>query len=413
MRRGVAILASAFLLAFALDAALSVADELVRLGLASAVLTPGRNLVARIPLGLAPPIAGLLLVAPALRLAAFLPALAFLAWTLAGALPLPLWPPERHPGLVIASIQAGLALLAFLVVRLRSPSRSWWIRSADLAAAPFRPLRALGLLLAGALLAPAAFAAYTALAVAAWIERASDGFMRFELDGIVASERDYARGEQSVRLVGMMHVGEDAAYRELVSSFEGADLVLAEGVTDRDGLLREGLGYQMLAQPLGLVVQPEIEEELGEIEADEDADAESAPQVVRADVDIRDFSEETLAFLRAYSQIFASPDLATGLERARDFSRRFDAKATARILRDLIERRNAHLLHALDEALPEHRSIVVPWGALHLPEIEDALEERGFQRTGERSRPLVRYATLARALASSLASRGDRPADGE
>src|SRR5262249_46790640 len=159
----------------------------------------------------------------------------------------------------------------------------------------------------------------------------------------------------------------------------------AEGVSDREGLLREGLDYGSVARPLGLVVQPPFEAALSELE-DEQDEAGHGARVVRADLDLRDFSAETLGFLRGMSRILASPDLGTGLARARELAGCCDAAAGARILQDLIEKRNAHLVAELDAALPEHRSIVVPWGALHLPAIERALRERGFEPRGETRR---------------------------
>jgi len=243
--------------------------------------------------------------------------------------------------------------------------------------------------------------------VAATLERATNGFMRFDLRGVVASEREYARGDRRVRLVGLMHVGEDDAYRDLVASFEDGDVILAEGVSDRDGRLREGLAYERMAQPLGLVVQPSLEQALSDLE-DEGASPESGPQIVHADVDLDDLSDETIAFLRALSQVFASADLSTGLARARELVATLDAAAERRVVQDLVERRNAHLIDELDAALPEHPSIIVPWGALHLPAIEQALLDRGFEKTAEHSRRLVRYATVIGALGSLPA----RPAGG-
>jgi hypothetical protein len=399
MRRIAAALGNAFLLAFCLDAGLSLTDELVRLASGSAVLAPARNLAALLPLGLAPALAAALLFAPSLPLGAFVPALVFLAWSLLGAMPLPLWSSAQHAGLLLSALQAGIALQAVLSVRRRARADVWWLRAGDLAGAPFRPLRALGLLAAAALLVPAALGAYAGFSLAAGLEHATHGFVRFDLHGLEAMEREYTRGDRRVRLVGLVHVGEDAAYHELVSSFADGDLILAEGVSDRDGLLREGLAYGNVARPLGLVVQPSLEAAVAELEGG-NADAARGPRVVRADLDLRDFSGETIAFLRALSYVLASADFATALERAREFSRDFDAQRSTRILRDLLERRNLHLIGVLDAALPEHASIVVPWGALHLPEIERALLERGFQRTGERGLRLVHYATLARALAS-------------
>jgi hypothetical protein len=409
MRRAIALVANAFLAAFALDAVLTLADELARIGLGSEVLAGARNAAAYVPLAIGPVLAALLPFAPGLPARAFLPPLVFLVWALLGALPLSLWTSGRALGLALGALQLALAALAPALVRRRSGA--WRVRAADLATALFRLRRALLGLLAAALLLPAALGAYGALALAATLERATAGFVRFDLHGITASEREYTRGDRRVRLVGMMHVGEDAAYRELVRGFGDDALVLAEGVSDRDGLLREGLSYESVARPLGLVVQPPFEEAIDALaDADEAGGGEGRrARVVHGDVDLRDFSEETLAFLREVSLVLSSPDLASGLARAQELGKRFDAAASERILRDLVELRNAHLIRELEAALPDHATIVVPWGALHLPAVERALVGWGFRLGAERHYRLVRYATLASALVDRSGPRGPDP----
>jgi hypothetical protein len=406
--------ANAFLVAFALDAVLTVADELLRAGLGSGILSGARDAAAGLPLAIAPVLALCLPFAPGLPARAFLPQIAFLAWTLLGVLPLPLWIPARRLGLALGARQVALAALSLLLVRRGSRAGAWFVRDGDLAAAPFRPLRALVALASAAVVVPAALGAYLAFAVALTLERSTAGFMRFDLHGITATEREYARGDRRVRLVGMMHVGEEAAYREMVRGFADHALVLAEGVSDREGLLREGLAYENVARPLGLVVQPSLEEAIAALPDDGDESGGEArqPLVVRGDVDLRDLSDETLDFLRAVSRVFTSSGLATGLTRARELGERFDAAASERILHDLVERRNAHLIRELEAMLAEHASIVVPWGALHLPAVEQALLAWGFERTAERRHRLVRYATLASALAGGTPGGNAAPTAG-
>src|SRR5262249_5354930 len=145
-----------------------------------------------------------------------------------------------------------------------------------------------------------------------------------------------------------------------------------------DGLLADGLPYEAIAGPLGLEVQPGIGKALAEIAAESGGDPTPPPEIVRADLDTSDFSPGTIEFLRASAQLMSSPDLATWLARARELGRRFDGDATEGVLTDILARRNEALLAALDAALAGHDDIVVPWGALHLPEVERALLARGF-----------------------------------
>lgn len=397
--RLLAALGNAFLVSFALDAALTLADELLRATLGTPLLAPARDAVARLPLALAPALAVALPLAPGLPARVFLPPLLFLAWALLGALPLAASLPPRPLGLALGALQVALAAAAFLALRRHPSSRRWLLHRDRVARARLRPGRTLLLLASATVAIPLALAGYGLLALAFSIEQATGGFMRFDLRGISAGEREYARGAQQVRLVGMLHLGEAGAYRELFASFGPDALVLAEGVSDREHRLASRLPYEAIAGPLGLDVQPPIAEALAEAARAEGAESAAEPEVVRADVDASEFSPETLAFLRDSAQLLTSPDLRTWLARARELGRRFDAAASERVLLDILTRRNEHLVAALDAALADgHERIVVPWGALHLPEIEKALLARGFERRAETRRPLVHYATLLGAL---------------
>lgn len=64
------------------------------------------------------------------------------------------------------------------------------------------------------------------------------------------------------------------------------------------------------------------------------------------------------------------------------------------LLQDILVLRNQHLLEALDMALPEYQRVVIPWGAYHLPDIEEGLEQRGFTQTGERRHTLIPFGQL-------------------
>ena len=405
MDRLLALLGNAFLVAFGLDAALTLADELVRVSLGSPLLGPARNAVARLPLALAPAMAVLLPLVPGLPARVFLPPLLFLAWTVLGALPLAIWLPPPQAGLALGVLQVAFAGSAFLALRVHPRGGGWLLTRRGIARARLRPARALLMLGSAAVAIPLALVAYGLLVLALAAEQATGGFMHVDLHGISAGERDYVRGAQQVRLVGLLHLGERPAYRELFSSFGSDALVLAEGVSDRTRLLADGLPYQAIAGPLGLDVQPPIDEALEEVAREEGGQAPAPPEIVRADVDTEDFSPETIAFLRESSHLLTSPNFSTWLARARELGQRFDAAASERVLYDILTRRNEHLVGELDAALADHDRIVVPWGALHLPEIERALFARGFELQAERRRPLVRYATLAGALAAAWSHR--------
>ncbi len=63
---------------------------------------------------------------------------------------------------------------------------------------------------------------------------------------------------------------------------------------------------------------------------------------------------------------------------------------------DILTNRNAHLANEIRSALDDYDVVIVPWGALHMPEIEDTLESWGFQKTREIDRPVVKFGKSAK-----------------
>ena len=197
-----------------------------------------------------------------------------------------------------------------------------------------------------------------------------------------------------------MHVGEDEGYRELVHSFGGADTaVLQEGVTDHEHRLKTPLPYGHTAAVLGLDEQEALE--TFDEEGDE-SDEEQTPVFLHADVDASTFAPQTITWLDQLARVHAAEDLWTAV-------RAFGAWASQRrnewpiVERDVIARRNEHLMKRLDETLLEYRHVVVPWGAIHLPWVEAVLLQRGYVRTEETRHRLFHWSGIASKLARSFA----------
>ena len=50
--------------------------------------------------------------------------------------------------------------------------------------------------------------------------------------------------------------------------------------------------------------------------------------------------------------------------------------------------------------MTEFEHVIVPWGALHLPDIEEAILADGFEPTARNRHRLLSWATIAAALAT-------------
>ena len=244
-------------------------------------------------------------------------------------------------------------------------------------------------------------AASFAMGMLAWGQEQTRGFVAFDLEGVSLGDRRYVRGDAEVRLVGMMHLGERERYRELVRSFVApGTVVLTEGVTDRESLLATRLSYAGAAEVLGVEAQADLREYLEEIDASEvnGLSTEEWPVLRHADLDLADFQPETRSFLEQAAALWSSPSLLEGLSDYLAWVETQDEEVLLEhVARDVIDLRNAHLGEALAEALEEYPRVVVPWGALHLPGMEEHLLAQGFSETERSRRPLLSWRTLLEA----------------
>jgi hypothetical protein len=395
MKRGLlAWTGNVFIVGYALDAALSLVEQLLRDATGTTLLLEARNTLALGVLTLA--LLGLpaLLITPRFAPSLFLPLVLSALWLNYGAAPLPLMLPAEALGLATVGLQLAIASGSLLRVRRLNSGRSWLLADETLPRPAFSLLHSLGvaagyvfLLLPGGLI-------YAVVLFATWIQVGTEGFVSFDLGGVSLDDRRYERDDQEIRLIGMMHLGEASAYRDLVQSFvEESTVVLAEGVTDEEDILEAPLSYERAARALGLEPQEDIQSYL----AGPAGELPAWPVVQRADVDLHDFSPETLAWLDWASSIWASDRPLTAVMRiAGRISE--GGRELAIVEYDILQRRNEHLLGEIEGALDDYEHIVVPWGALHLPYIEAAIEERGFDLTASERRRLLSWSTVGNAL---------------
>lgn len=401
--RALILLANVYVVAYSLDAGLSAAEEWLRHLTGSTALLSGRNLLAYVVF------TGSLFALPAMALTPRLPpsVIAPLAlsalWMMFGAVPVPLLVKGSTLGPVLSGLQLAFAALAFLRLRALSGGRSWLLGHEALRWPSFSLRHTVvsgGLIVGGG---AAAVLLYLPLWFLSSIQLMTDGFVRFDLAGVSLADRRFERGSQEVRLVGMMHIGEREAYRALVDDFAGrSTIVLAEGVTDREHLLRTPPSYEGVARALGLDTQDEIEFYLDEIE---EPQPRGRPDVRRADVDLSDFDPDTIAWLGWAGEIWGAESPLAALLQL--FARyREDPERWSVITEDVLTRRNLHLLEEIRGALGEYEHVIVPWGALHLPFVQLRIREMGFEPAGGTHHPLASWKTIARGLLATRAPGG-------
>ena len=387
-------LANLFVAAYLLDGGLSLLDGALHfVGLAG--LHAAREWVAAVVFYAAPVLLLVSLVSSQLPARLLAPLALGVLWLNLGALPVAGWLPANLRDVALSGVQLALAAPTLLWLR----SRGAWRFEARILPPP-RPRRAL---LAAGLLALGLPVLAAGLLLAGGIvltERATAGFVSFGWSGVRFDERHYAHGDREVQLVGMGHIGRRGVYDALLARPDDKPtVILAEGVTDEHRLLPSAGHQQAMALALGLDAQPPPEEMIGTDDADDSVPA-AAPAIENADLDVSAFRPSTLDFLRLAFRIDADPSDRAARRRLEALVRRGDAHALYRsIAEDVLDKRNQHLLERIDAALPRYARVVVPWGVLHLADIEAGLFERGFELTSRETRSFLSYAALLQLVA--------------
>jgi hypothetical protein len=375
------ILANLFLIFFLLDGAVSLADQL--LGLFAGI----RPAVASIAALLAVFLYIALGIDRRLPKKIFIPLTLYSFWGALGFWPLSAIAGRASWLLLASACQVLLGISAMLWVRKRNGQSLLF--TAGMLSSPIFRLRSTLLFLGGNILVlPLAVVFFGLASAHLFLDRHTAGFVRLSPAGIYMAERVYHLDDQVIRLVGMIHIGQEDYYRDIAGSL-GANrmIILAEGVTDEDNLMQHRLDYGKVGSALGLVTQEKLEF-AGTVISPEElerpywGEGQDPPHILRADIDINQFDPFTIEFLNILGQtVFSGSSTTEGL---RAYKAWIDEHVTPEagqiIWEDILYRRNEVVIRYMNMALEKYDTIVIPWGAMHMPEIEKAVVERGFSR---------------------------------
>ena len=218
---------------------------------------------------------------------------------------------------------------------------------------------------------------YLAFCASLAVDHFSGSFVALRADGLVMRAKTYVRDDgKTIQLIPMMHIGEAEFYDQISKSFPTNAIILLEGVTDNDNLLKHELTYQRMANSLGLTEQKT-----------EFAPVRGRPR--RADVDVADFSKGTIDFLNLVTLIHSQGLKSEVLKKLMQKSQ--DRLLTQRLWADLLTMRNDHLLKEIRSELPQSDILVVPWGAAHMRGLSEAIQKTGFQLSETREYTVVAF----------------------
>lgn len=329
-----------------------------------------------------------------------LPPLCYLFWSL-----LDFWPLAHLAGPRSYRLYGaiGQLLLGILILQLnrRRNKKGLLFNRAQFVGPGFSGRGFLRFSLVNLLVLPIALVTLGFSAAGNLLERNTAGFVQLKPNGLYMTEKVYRRQGKTVRLAAMIHLGRKAYFDELVGSFSsGRTLILAEGVTDVTGRLQNRFSYGRLADLLGLTSQEEIRYYGRLIKPADLVTPPLAkprePDILRADVDLREFDKRTIAVLDALSRyLLNNESLLAGYQQFNRWADEHITPETNRvIMHDLIGRRNARVVDYLDQALANYDTIVIPWGALHMPGIEREVVKQGFTLSSSQQRKSIDFLLL-------------------
>jgi len=397
------VFANLFLIMFLADGGFSLIDELVPLLSPLTSFSSLRSLLAGTVITMAAALYLCLGIDRRLPKRILLPQILFVFFC-----PFSVWifPPLagiQVYGVIAAAVQVALGMLPLCY--FRTGGARCLTLPPELFAAPFFRLK--NTLIFGAtnlILAPFVLTVLLLFTANAYLTEYTAGFMRLDPGGLRMAERVYKRDNRTIRLAAMIHVGTKEFYDGLAGSIApGRSIVLAEGVSDDENLLASSIDYGKMAGFLGLTSQHEMSfrgrligsEELESPRAGAEQPAEEV-DILRADVDVSDLRPPTVLFLNALGKHLQESDsFVNGFLALNSWAEEnLTPEMSELIIDDILHRRSMELVRYLENALDRYDTVVIPWGALHMKEIEAEVLKRGFTLHEERERVSIDFRKL-------------------
>lgn len=393
------VFANLFLILFLADGGFSLIDEIVPLLTPLEPFTALRTLLAGTVVVMSVPLYISLGIDRRLPKRVFLPLILFVFFSLISTWIFPALAGVRIYGLLLSAGQVVLGMLPLCIFR-KGDARSLTMPS-EMFTTPFFSIRNSLVFGASSLLVVPLALSMLLLSVAdAYMADYTSGFMHLGPGGLRMTERVYKKGSRTVRLAAMIHVGDREYYDGVTGSlFPGRTIVLAEGVSDDNNLLHNDIDYGRMAGFVGLTSQKEMQFRGREVDAEElesprlSAGGAGEADILRADVDASDFRPPTVLLLNAVGkQLQASPSFVKGVMAINSWGEKnITPEMSEIIMDDILHRRNMEVVRLLDRALGRYDTVVIPWGALHMKEIEAEVLRRGFVLKEDRERVSIDF----------------------
>jgi hypothetical protein len=365
-RKAMAVLLSGFLGLFIVSGLFSILDDACALFAGSHFFTTINGTVTFVTALVAILVYGLMGLTPLVPKRIFLPVLLLMALSFFGTMPVAIYDFGWILPLDLAISAAMVAIGLGLVWWLQRGGKFHWLLVPEkhLGTRAFSGLNLLVFLLVNLLVVLPAALIYAGGCASLAVNHLTDGFVSLRPHGIVMQARKYARDDgKTVVLFPMSHIAESEFYRSVAQTVTSNSVVLMEGVTDTKNLLTNRLSYKRAASSLHLTEQHEgLSLKRG--------------IYVRADVDVQDFSTNTIGMLNLAALVYSEGLDAHTIMLLLQCQPAPDVQQ--QVLNDVLLKRNAHLLGELNARLPKFDSFIIPWGAMHMVGISREIQKSGF-----------------------------------
>ena len=287
-----------------------------------------------------------------------LPMILFTVWSgFFFALPLPIFLGIQNTILVLSIAQPALGIMMLVILRYSGRSARWLHTQSDFSQLVFRWKRLFCFSTANVIIILPLLCAYLAVSLSLATSHFSRGFVHLGVRGIAVEARTYRYKGQKILLLPTFHIAKPSFYSGLFAYLpKEKTVVILEGITDKENLLINKLDHTKLARSLGLAAQ-------------DNRTLTAGFTTTTCDVDVSEFSSDTVNFLNTYDSIFqqwSSGNRAMALTKYLLIPEPdFDL-----ISEELLELRNRRVTECIYDSLKLYDYVMVPWGAGHMPGLE-------------------------------------------
>ncbi|MBN2686099.1 MAG: hypothetical protein JXR40_12520, partial [Pontiellaceae bacterium] len=383
-------LVNLYLVLFLLDGIISLVDVL-----AGHFLHALRGFVAFFPFILAFPLYCIIGCMRGFPKRALLPPIIFTAWTsILFGLPLPFFLGMDSTEQLLSVVQPILGIGVLLAVKRSGQSGGWIYGAEAFEHIKFSGKRLCGFIAGNALIVIPLMVLYLGVSASIGVAYLSRGFIHLDAKGLRVEARTYQYKGKSILLLPTVHIADRSFYSDLLSGLPaGKTVIIPEGVSDEQNLLAAGLGYEKIASALGL-----------EAQNGQTFSPNTQFPTNPCDIDVSMLSPEVVNYLNAISYLFHNIN-SENQSAALTKYMATPQPDTDLMMKEILTDRNRRVVACIQDSIENYDTIVVPWGAAHMPGIERALLDQGAEKVDSRRVWVMRWSAIGAVSSGKQESR--------